>query len=94
MVNKRLGRRRFVAISALAAGEVGEPADEAIDFVGEGVVAAERGLESSGERKGFESVFVATLSRRRFASRTSEAVEPFGITGLFDIEDFAGESGI
>ena len=97
MVNKRLGRRRIVAIGASVTGEVGEPADEAIDFVGEGVVAVELGLESRGERKGFDNVLVATLSRRRFSSRTSEAVEPFGIAGiaeLFGVEDFAGESGI
>lgn len=94
MVNKRLGRRRFVAIGASVTGEVGESADEAIDFVGEGVVVVELGLESRGERKGFDNVFVATLSRRRFSSRASEAVEPFGITELFGVEDFAGESGI
>ena len=94
MANKRFGRRRFVVIGALVTGEVGEPADEAIDFVGEGVVAVERGLQSRGERKGFDSVFVARLSRRRFASRTSEVVELFGIIGLFGIEDFSGEVGI
>lgn len=89
-----LGRRRSVDIGVFVTGEVGEPADEATDFVGEGVVAVERGLESRGERKGFDSVFVATLSRRRFASRTSEAVGTFGIVEVPGIGDFSGEPGI